>query len=171
METQQSKSKLILEELRSRGKREKILDVEEDTIKVVIFSLLDGLYAFNGPEVKEILPLLPLYYVPGSPDFIPGVINIRGDIESVININSLLGLPDSKPSPKSRIAILEMGSVRSGIIVDSVEDVIDIPESFVKPPLTTLSSKVREYVAGELMYQDRNVTLLDMRRIFGRLGS
>jgi purine-binding chemotaxis protein CheW len=171
METQQSKSKLILDELRRRGTREKIVDVEEETIKVVIFSLLNETYAFNGPEVKEILPLLPVYYVPGSPDFIPGVINVRGDIESVININRLLGLPDSKPSPKSRIAIVDIGGLRSGIIVDVVEEVIDIPASFVKPPLSTLNKTVREYVAGELMFQDRTVTILDMGKIFGRLGS
>jgi purine-binding chemotaxis protein CheW len=170
METQKSKSTLILDELRRRETREKIVDVEEETIKMVIFALLEGTYAFNGREVKEILPLLPVYYVPGSPEFIPGVINIRGDIESVININRFLGLPDSVPSPKSRIAIVDMGGVRSGVIVDAVEDVIDIPASFVKPPLLTLNKTVREYVAGELMYQDRNVTILDMGKIFGRLG-
>ena len=171
MGTQKSKSTLILDELRRRETKDKIVDVEENTIKVVIFSLLEETYAFRGPEVKEILPLLPVYYVPGSPDFIPGVINIRGDIESVININRFLGLPDSVTSPKSRIAIVDIGGVRSGIIVDSVEDVIDIPESFVKPPLSTLNKAVREYVSGELMYQDRNVTLLDMGKIFGSLGS
>jgi len=171
METQESKSKLILDELKRRRTREKIVDVDEETIKVVIFSLLDETYAFNGPEVKEILPLLPVYYVPGSPDFIPGVINIRGDIESVININRFLGLPDSKPSPKSRIALVDKNGVRSGIILDSVEEVIDIPASLVKPPLSTLNKAVRDYVAGEFMYQDRNVTILDIGKIFGRLAS
>lgn len=171
MEMQQTKSKVILDELKRRGTKEKIVDVEEETVKVVIFSLFDEIYAFNGPEVKEILPLLPVYTIPGSPDFMPGVINIRGDIESVININRFLGLPDSTPSEKSRIAIVDRDGIRSGIMVDSVEEVIDIPTSSVQPPLSTLNKAVREYVAGEFMYQNRNVTILDTGKIFGRLGS
>lgn len=171
MELQKSKSELILDELKRRKIREKVIEVEEETLKAVIFSLLSELYAFKGPEVKEILPLVPVYYVPGSPDFIPGVINVRGDIESVINMNRLLGLPDSDPSVSNRIVIADSGAVRSGIIVDSVEDVIDIPASSIKPPIATLPAAIKDYIVGELMYRGRNVTVLDVGRLFGRLGS
>lgn len=164
-----SKSELILDELKRRMTGEKIVEVEEETVKVVIISLLDGLYAFKGAEIKEILPIMPVYYVPGSPDFIPGVVNIRGDIESVISINGFLGLADSKQSPDSRIVIAEGGGVRSGIIVDSVEDVIDIPASSIKPPMATLGAAAGEYVAGEFMYGARSVAVLDAGKIFGKL--
>ncbi len=170
MEMRQGKSKLILEEIRLRAAKENIVDVEEAQRKFVIFSLLADAYAFNGSEVKEILPLLPVYYVPGCPPFMPGVINVRGTIESVINMNSFLGMPDSTPSPHSRIAIVEAGGVRSGIIVDSVADVVDIPESSVRPTLATLSASISEYVAGEFMNGERNVTILDAGKIFVRLG-
>ncbi|MDA8085255.1 MAG: chemotaxis protein CheW [Nitrospiraceae bacterium] len=164
------KSELILDELKRRKTGERIVEVEEDTVKMVIFSLLGGLYAFPGSEIKEILTLVPMYYVPGSPDFIPGVINVRGDIESVIKINGFLGLTDSKPAPAGRIMIAVSGGVRSGIVVDSVEDVIDVPVSSLRPPLPTLSGAVREYVAGELMYGDKSVTVLDVGKIFGKFG-
>ncbi|HAM52743.1 MAG TPA: chemotaxis protein CheW [Nitrospiraceae bacterium] len=171
MAAQKNKSDLILDELRRRKTSKKIVEVEEDTVKVVIFSLSDELYAIKGPEVKELLSLVPIHCVPGSPDFIPGVINIRGDIESVIKINKFLGLPDSETSTKSRIAISETDGIRSGIILDSVEDVMDIPASSVNPPLSTLGKEAKEYVSGEFLYGDRSVTILDIGKIFGRLGS
>lgn len=161
-------SEQILDELKQKRPMEKTVEVEEDAVKVVIFSLPGGLYAFKGDEIKEILPLIPVYYVPGCPDFIPGVINVRGDIESVITINGFLGLPASKQSPASRIAIAKCGGVRSGVIVDSVEDVVDVPVSLIKPPIATLGEAAREFVAAELMYGRRSATLLDMAKIFGR---
>lgn len=164
------KSDLILDELKRRKSRNRIVDVEEETVKLVIFSLLDGYYAFYGDDVKEILPLVNIYYVPGSPDFIPGVINIRGDIESVININRFLDIQDSEATQNRKILVATKNSMRSGIMVDSIEDVVDLPLSSIKPPLQTLNKSIRDLVAGETMYRDRNVTLLDLGKIFARIS-
>lgn len=165
-----NKSDLILEEIKRRKSREKIVDVEEEKIKLVIFSLLDDHYAFYGDDVKEILPLVNIYYVPGSPDFILGVINIRGDIESVININKFLGLPDSKRTQQSRVAVASSENVRSGILVDSIEEVIDVPKSSIKPPLSSLDNLKKEFVSGEMSYNGKNITILDVGGIFKKIA-
>jgi purine-binding chemotaxis protein CheW len=162
------KSDLLLEKLKKRRETEKIVEVEEEHVKIVFFSLLNDYYAFYGSDIKEILPLTKIFYVPGSPDYILGIINVRGDMESVVNINKFLGLPDFKSSQKNRIAMAEKDGVRSGILVESIEDVIDMPVSSIKPPLSTLDKTVKEFVAGELIYKDKNVTLLDIGRIFAR---
>jgi purine-binding chemotaxis protein CheW len=164
------KTDLILEELKRRSHTDKIVDVEEKRVKVVIFSLHKEFFAFYGEDVKEILPPVNIYYVPGSPDYILGVINIRGDIESVININRFLGLDDSETTKQSRIAVALKNGIRSGILVDSVVDVCDIPVSSVKPALSTHNKTVREFVAGEILYSDRNITLLDIGKIFGKMS-
>ncbi|MDP2646412.1 MAG: chemotaxis protein CheW [Desulfobacterales bacterium] len=164
-----NKSDLILEEIIRRKDQERIVDVEEKKVKIAIFSLHGDFYAFYGKYVKEILPPMTIHYVPGSPDFIPGVINVRGEIESVININSFLGLPDSASSPSSRIALAVAGGIRSGILVDSIEEVLDIPDSSVKPPLDTLPKSIREFVAGEFTHKDKLVTILDIGKIFGKI--
>lgn len=164
-----NKSDLILEEIMRRKEKERIVDVEEKKVKVVIFSLHGGFYAFYGEYIKEILPLMTIYYVPGSPEFIPGVINVRGEIESVININMFLGLPDSTNPPSSRIALAVTDGIRSGILVDSIEEVLDIPVSLVKPPLDTLSKSIKECVAGEFTHKDKLVTILDIGQIFGKI--
>jgi purine-binding chemotaxis protein CheW len=162
-------SDLMLEKIRSRKAQEAVVDVEEETVKVVIFSLHGDLFAFSGESVKKLLPPLAVYYVPGSPDFIPGVINVRGQIESVLNINRFLGLPDAQNAGSSRIAVAEKDGFRSGILIDFVEDVADIPIGSIKPPLGTLSPSIKEFVTGEFFYRDHLVILLDIGRIFRKI--
>ncbi|HKN19681.1 MAG TPA: chemotaxis protein CheW [Dissulfurispiraceae bacterium] len=171
MDSGRLKSDRILEQLKKRSVREKVVDVEEEKVKLVIFSLADEYYAFNGSEVKEILlPPDDISYVPGTPGYVLGVINVRGDIESVVAINTFLALPESKKTSRSRIAIAVKGGVRSGIMVDSIEDVLDVPVSGIRPPLSTLDAFKKECVTGELIFKGKNVTILDTGKIFGRLA-
>jgi len=166
---EKNKAYLLLEELKKRKDREQIVNVEEQQVKLVFFTLLNDYYAFYGGDIKEILPLTKIFYVPGAPDYILGIINVRGDIESVININKFLGLPDFKITPKNRIAMAEKDGLRSGILVESIEDVLDVPHSSIKAPLSTLDKTIKEFVSGEIDYKNKNVTILDISRIFAGL--
>jgi len=170
VEIDKGKSERILDEIEKSRLRGKVVDVDEETVKIVIFSLSEDYYAFYGKDVKEILPQKNIFYVPGVPDFIAGVVNVRGDIESVININKFLGLPDPEITQKSRIAITVSGNIRSGILLDTIEDVIDVPLSSIKPPLSTLEGPKKEFVAGELFYNNRNITILDIGKILGKIN-
>ncbi len=167
---EKNKSDLIIEEIMRRKENGSIVDVEEKKVKVVIFSLCDDSYAFYGEYIKEILPLMTIYYVPGAAEFIPGVINVRGEIESVININRFLGIQETVEAGSGRIALAVTNGLRSGILVDSIEEVLDIPVGSIKPPIDTLSKSVREFVAGEFIHQDKLVTILDIGKIFGKIA-
>lgn len=152
------------------AQKPKIIDVEESKAKVVIFTLAGGEYAFFGSEVKEILSHANIFYVPGTPAFIEGVINVRGEIESVLNLTAFLGLPSSAKPGNSRILIAAGNEIRSGVLVDSVQDVLDIPESSIKPPLSTLADSIKGFIAGEFSYRDKTVTLLSVTRIFEKIS-
>lgn len=170
MPDDKKKSDVILEELKKRRERGKTVEFEEEVVKLMVFSIRGDYYAFYGDDVKEILPLVNIYYVPGTPDYILGVINVRGDIESVVDINKFLAVPESKTTQYSRIAIAAKNNTRSGILVDSVEDVLDIPASSINPPISTLNESSREIVLGETTYRNRNVTLLDLGAIFRKIA-
>jgi purine-binding chemotaxis protein CheW len=163
------KSDLILEDIMKRREKEGVVDVEGKKVKVVVFSLQGELYAFYGDFIKEILPPMTVYPVPGSAAFIPGVINVRGQIESVININSFLGVPVSANTQSHRIALAVTDGLRTGILVDSLEEVVDIPLDTIKPPLDTLSKAIKEFVVGVFTHQDKLVTILDIGKIFGKI--
>jgi len=159
----------ILAEARRRREEARIVEVEEEKIKLVIFSLSGDFYAFPGKEIREILRFEKITYVPGSPQIILGIINVRGDIESVLNIHRLLSLPDSQANANSRIVIAANDGVRSGILVDSVEDVTDVPVSSIQPPIATFDKSIKEFVVGVTDYRSRNVTLLGVGNILGKL--
>jgi purine-binding chemotaxis protein CheW len=163
------KSDQVLEEIRKRKERGGVVDVEEEKVKVVIFSLQGDFYAFYGEHIKEILPFMTIYPVPGAADFIHGVINNRGEIESVVNINRFLGLTAAASPLSGRIALADANGVRSGILVDIIEEVLDIPATAVKPALDTLSPAIKEFVAGQFEHQDQYVTILDVGKIFGKI--
>ncbi len=165
------KSDLVLEEIERLGGRSKAISVEEEFRRLVIFTLKGDFYAFFGDAVKEIMPLEKIAFVPGCPDFIMGIINVRGDIESVLNIHRLIGLEDHPGDKDTRIVIAEKNGVRSGVLVDSVEDVIETPASLIKPPLSTLDKTIREFmVGGERLYRDHYVSILDVGKLFNTLA-
>lgn len=141
---------------------------EEAQVKVVIFSLSGELLAFYGQDVREILPLTEIAWVPGLPPFILGLINVRGDIESVTDIRHFLNLP-GPDRQQGYIALTGTGSIRTGILVDDVLDVVDVPVSAVLPPLANLDPGIRPFAPGQLEYNSRVVTLLDCSSLLTKI--
>ncbi len=110
--------------------------------------------------------------MPGCPEFIRGIINVRGDIESVLNLHRMMGLSEVRPGRQSRVAIAIKNDIRTGILVDAVEDVIELPVSLIKRPLSTLDKNILEFaVGGENFYKNQYVTILDVEKIFAKIVS
>lgn len=166
---EQLKSELILDELKSRRCTKEIVEVEEERVKVVIFVCGDNRYAFYGADIREILPACDISWVPCLPDYLPGLINIRGDIESVIDIRHFLG-EEKVANGTCLIAMAVRGDFHSGVMIDSIEDVVDIPVSTIHPPLTTLNGATRDLAIGEIEYGAEIVTLLDMEKLAAKIS-
>ena len=164
------KSQKILDKVKEQQDRDQIVNVDEEEIKLVIFTLHEDFFAFYTSNIKEILTLEKINFVPGSPEYILGISNVRGDIESVMNINGFLGFPPQPESKENRVIIATAQGIRSGILVGSVEDVLDVPKSTIKSPLSTLHDNIRPFVIGEMEYKDHNVTVLNVDHIFERIA-
>ena len=143
-----------------------IVNVDEPTLKLVIFALGEDWFAFYGERIREILAQADLFFVPGCPPSLEGVINVRGDIESVIRPHEMLHLPDSGAGRASAILLGRGGGMSSGIRVDRVVDVVDVPQSSIRPPPSTLPEHMRVLVLGVLRFQDRPVAVLDLDKMF-----
>lgn len=149
-----------------RTARKEIVDVDEPTVKLVIFSLGDDWFAFHGERIREILASADVFFVPDCPPSLEGVINVRGDIESVIRLNDLLQVPMRQTGESSEILLGRSTVMVSGVRVDKVIDVIDIPQSFMQPPPANLPDQMRPFVSGLLRFKERPVTVLDLEQIF-----
>lgn len=168
MEGSEQKSERILSIIKKMRQDEAVIDVNVKTEKLVLFSLAGDLFAFAGHQVKEILISQEIFFVPGSPDFLLGVMNVRGDIESVASLAIILGTSPVKTSARNRILVAEANGIRSGILVEQVEDVVDVAADSIKPPLSTINGAIAGYLTGETEYRGRSVLVLDLGKVFKR---
>ena len=149
-----------------REAHKEIINVDEPAVKLVIFALGDEYFAFQGACIHEILAQTDVFFVPGCPSSLEGVINVRGDIESVIRPHELLHLPDTGSEPSSSILLGSGGGIRGGIPVDRVVDVVDVPQSTIQPASATLPEHLRTLVLGMLRFREKTVALLDLNKMF-----
>ena len=161
---EQLKSELILDELKRRQRTKEVVDVEEERVKIVIFICGENRYAFYGTDIREILPTCEISWVPSLPEYLPGLINVRGDIESVIDLRYFLG-EERNDNGKRPIAMAVHGDFHSGVMIESIEDVVDIPLSTIHPPLATLNGAARDLVIGEIEYCGETISLLDVGKL------
>lgn len=143
-----------------------IVNVDEASVKLVIFELAGDWLAFPGESISEILPRVEVFFVPGCPASLEGVINVRGDIDSVISLAELLGKPVTEITAASSILRGQGGGMRSGIRVDRVIDVLDVVQSAIQPPHSSLPEHMRRFVTGFMKHQNQPVAILDLGRIF-----
>lgn len=145
-----------------------IVDVEEPTQQIVVFRLAGQRFALPGSAVKEILNGdQPVYFVPGLPVSTEGVIQLRGNIESIINLQPLLELPTTDTKHNSMILLVAAANMRSGVRIDYLDDVCDVPISSLKPAPETLANALRPYVSA-LWQPDQHTAaaLLDVDALF-----
>ncbi|HZX31923.1 MAG TPA: chemotaxis protein CheW [Rhodocyclaceae bacterium] len=161
-------SELTLDQVltQSREAHKDTVNADEPTVKLVVFALGDEWFAFYGHHIREVLASADVYFIPGCPPSLEGVINVRGDIESVIRLNDMLHLPDSAGRSGSNILLGRVEAMASGIRVDRVIDVLEVPQSKVQAPPANLPDHLRPLVLGILSLQGRPVAVLDLDRIF-----
>lgn len=158
-----AKSEKIVEIIKKTQGLKDVVDVDQETVKVVIFKLSKNCFAFYGKDVKEIIGQYQLSWVPGLPGYLPGLLNIRGEIASAVSLQYLL---ESSEAPAgSMVVMVANENFRTGVIVDEVCDVIDIPVTSIVQPLTTLSGMAKELVAEVFAYKDSQVLLLDLAKL------
>lgn len=158
-------SEEILEEIRQR-RSEAIIEVDEQTRQFVIASVGSDLLGLPGSLIKEILPNSGITFVPGVPDHFLGVINVRGDLQSVVDVARVLGL-SRFPNPKmERILITEVAGVSSGLLVDYVQDIVDIPVSKISDSIRHMEKARSNYFVGEFDFKSEPVVLLNVARLF-----
>ena len=121
------------------------------TIDIVEFELGGERYALDIQLAREIVEMIPITPIPRAPAYISGVINLRGEITNIMNLNTLLGLPDQEVRSNQKIIVLvpeAAGGSNVGIIVDDVSSVIEVPESDVEKIGEGFASDFSSFVKG-----------------------
>ncbi|MEO5363807.1 MAG: chemotaxis protein CheW [Magnetococcus sp. DMHC-8] len=157
---------------KSRQERKKTVNVQEEKLRIILFRLSDTWFAFRGSDVKEVIEVgtRPVTLVPGSPDFVLGVINLRGIIESLVDPYRLLGVHRVAELPPRHAVIIHQGDLRTGFCVDAVEEVVDIPVSALDNGTElAIDNALRELIAASIPFRGRPVAILNTARLFQRI--
>lgn len=137
----------------------------QDFLQVVSFNLHKEEYAVEITKVKEIILLEGVTKVPQMPEFIEGIINLRGIVIPVIDLRKRFGLPCPEPDDHTRIVVTRMEDRIVGLIVNSVSQVMKIPQANIQPPPDTIAGLAGEYLTGVGKVDDRLIILLDIEKI------
>ncbi len=135
-------------------------------IEMLSFRLGDEEYAVMVDAVKEVLKTRDLTPVPNSPDYVLGVMALRGPVLPVIDLCKRLGLPPGKKDEKSRIIVVSVNEEDAGIQVDRVTGVIRILPDAVRPTPETIEHGA-EFLRGIARKDDKLYILLDIEKAVG----
>ncbi|HHJ37892.1 MAG: chemotaxis protein CheW [Methylothermaceae bacteria B42] len=136
----------------------------DELLQWVTFRLAEETYGINVMQVQEVLRVTEIAPVPGSPDYVIGIINLRGNVVTVVDTRSRFGLPSKEPDDLSRIVIIESGDQEIGILVDSVAEVVELRASDMESAPNVGNEESSRYIQGVTSQDGQLLILVDLNK-------
>ncbi|WP_373229571.1 chemotaxis protein CheW [Cohnella sp.] len=131
-----------------------------EELKVIVFTLAHEEYGIEVDRIRTIERMCPITRVPKTPDFVKGVINLRGIVIPVIDLRGRFGLPETDLTDNSRIVIVAANDLEVGFIVDSANDVMDVMSDAIENPPEVLGGIKAKYLSGVAKIGDNRLLIL-----------
>jgi purine-binding chemotaxis protein CheW len=138
---------------------------KDPVLRWVTFRLDNEAYGINVMQVQEVLRVTEIAPVPGSPDYVLGIINLRGNVVTVIDARRRFNLSEREPDDASRIVIIEAEKQVVGIMVDSVAEVVDLRASEVETAPNVGNEETSRYILGVSSRKDVLLILVDLNKL------
>lgn len=138
---------------------------QEELLQLVSFKIGDEEFGVDILSVQEINRMSQITKVPNTPDFIEGVINLRGRIIPVIDLRVKLGMARKEHGKNTRIVVVELKGQTIGFIVDEVSEVLRIPKNITEAPPDMVGGMNTDYITSIGKLEDRLLILLDLEKI------
>lgn len=129
------------------------------------FSLADEYYGVDILKVQEIKGFTTVTRIPNTPDYLKGVLNLRGTIVPIVDLRMKFGMGTTDPTPFTVMVVVNVRNRIMGFMVDAVSDVLDLNAKNIQAPPELGSAVDITFVAGIGSSNDRLVTLLDIDRV------
>ncbi|MBO5482051.1 MAG: purine-binding chemotaxis protein CheW [Treponema sp.] len=142
----------------------------ESQFQLVTFHLGDELYGVNIMDVKEIVKIQPVRFIPNAPYYVEGIINLRGEIIPIIALHKRFNIKSVPKTEDDEIEggfiILNIDNSKIGIIIDKVARVVSVKAEEVKDPPQMLSGIGTEYIEGVIREENGYLIMLNIRKVF-----
>lgn len=142
-----------------------VADGNDEVLQWVTFRLEDETYGINVMQVQEVLRYTEIAPVPGAPDYVLGIINLRGNVVTVIDTRARFGLMPGEVSDNSRIVIIEAEKQVIGILVDSVAEVVYLKSSEIDSAPNVGTDESAKFIQGVSNRDGELLILVDLNKL------
>ncbi len=133
--------------------------------QLVVFYLATESYGVDIGAVREIIRMQDITKVPRCPEFVEGIINLRGNVIPVVDLRKRFSLMVSEQSKDNRIVVVDIMGRDIGVIVDAVTEVLRITGDSVAPPSSVITTADSAYLLGIAKLEARLIILLDLEKV------
>lgn len=144
---------------------ENYVEHDETILQLVTFNVGEEEFGVEILAVREINRMMEITRVPHAPDFVEGVINLRGRVVPVVDLRKRFGLGGIERGKSARIVVVELRDKVVGFLVDSVSEVLRVPQDLLEPPPPIVGGVNREYLESVVKLEDRLLVLLDLHKL------
>lgn len=137
----------------------------DEVLQWVTYKLGDETYGINVMQVQEVLRHTEIAPVPGAPDYVLGIINLRGNVVTVIDTRSRFGLPSTGITDSTRIVIIESEEQVVGILVDSVAEVVYLRSSEIDSAPNVGTEESAKFIQGVSNRDGELLILVDLNKL------
>jgi len=137
----------------------------DPVLQWVTFHLDNETYGINVMQVQEVLRVTEIAPVPGAPDYVLGIINLRGNVVTVIDTRRRFGLPPREMDDMTRIVIIESEQQVVGIVVDSVAEVVELRMSEIESAPNVGRDESSRYIQGVASRDGLLLILVDLNKL------
>jgi purine-binding chemotaxis protein CheW len=144
---------------------------EMTEVQLVTFLLGAEEYGIPISQIQEIDRLAKITKVPKAAEFIEGITNLRGEVIPVLDTRKRFDLEVKSPDDRTRIIIVDLGGIKTGLVVDSVREVLNLAKKDIAPPPEAIGSGIdQQFISGigKVDSGKRMIVLLDVERILSR---
>ncbi|REL26097.1 chemotaxis protein CheW [Thalassotalea euphylliae] len=141
------------------------VDTNDEVLQWVTFKLEQETYGINVMQVQEVLRYTEIAPVPGAPDYVLGIINLRGNVVTVIDTRSRFGLAAAEITDNTRIVIIEAEKQVIGILVDSVAEVVYLKVSEIDVAPNVGNEESAKFIQGVSNREGELLILVDLNKL------
>jgi purine-binding chemotaxis protein CheW len=138
---------------------------DDQILQWVTFQLEEETYGINVMQVQEVLRYSEIAPVPGAPDYVLGIINLRGNVVTVIDTRTRFGLPQHEVTDNSRVVIIEAEQQVIGILVDSVAEVVYLRSSEIDSAPNVGTEESAKFIQGVSNRDGELLILVDLNKL------
>ncbi len=138
---------------------------EDPILQYVTFQLDHETYGINVMQIQEVLRYTEIAPVPGAPDYVLGIINLRGNVVTVIDTRKRFGLPEAEVTDNTRIVVIEVDNQVVGILVDSVAEVVYLRQSEMETAPNVGNEESAKFIQGVCNKNGELIILVEFEKM------